>query len=125
MNDKKPREFWIDITGEIGDALEAELHTSKPECWDKERDEEASIHVIEKSAYDRCVEVALNTMTRCNNILNERDQLRTDLDLAIEAMNTIEISIVNPESMTAAKGQLASIEKLCKETIAKLQGEKK
>lgn len=82
---RMPREFWIDITCEIGDALEAEIHTEKPECWDKDLDPEISVHVIEYSAYE-----ALQKMFQQSNVAIEHrlNELAQDAENALMAVRS-------------------------------------
>lgn len=122
MTDQKPREFFIGWYK--GDNNDPEIHEIEP---GSKTNIQNRIHVIEKSAYDRCVEVALNTMTRCNNILNERDQLRIDLSTAIEALeNAPSMDTETFENIgTPFRNDFDTWTAVTRELLAKLQGEKK
>lgn len=44
---KKRREFWIDFTGEMGEARTAEIYFKKPFDWDDGYDPEINAHAQE------------------------------------------------------------------------------
>lgn len=92
MSDQKPREFWI-AQGSHADIVCYSEKEAKELEWEKNH-----IHVIEKSAYDAqrkawYEERKLNSRDssrmakECNMLNGELQQLRADLDLAIEALS--------------------------------------
>lgn len=126
MSDRKPRELFLvgsnNCEGPILCVVNSKESAEDCVSMIKRSNNPTYIHVIEKNAYDRCKEVALDAITRCNNIVKERDQLRADLDLAIEALKRL--SEVSKSPGHPSFNDMEIVGKFVDETLAKLQENK-
>lgn len=92
MIDQKPREFWIiEYPAIMG--IDKAVRSDKPTGVDVPGNPNRYYHVIEKSAYDELAkqrDEILQRQLRAAGVVSElavkNDQLRADLDLAIEAL---------------------------------------
>lgn len=147
MSDQKPREFWrweYDVLDGYGGASGIENTKEQAEKMLAQKTNGPFkyagriIHVIEKSAYDNllahCLElekVADAAMDKYE-VRRERDQLRADLDLAIEALKFyasgehLEADDFDTETLDQGDFDLHENThgKLARETLAKLQERK-